>query len=1192
MEQERNSYQLDLIRKYCNDSPGDYGLWIADGPTGFGKTHNVLMYLYSQIAEHPEDERKYFFITPMKKNLPFEKLKAIFAEHGKAALYDQKVLVADANSESVMRKLPEVIDQIPSSLKEDPAFKSLRNDIAFMEMRKKGGGISLDLNQIEQVFQVNDEPAFRKMIARWLERAYARPQDRYQAIICDPKWKWISKLYPAETIREKQVIFLSMDKFLSVGPSIIEPVSLLYLSEFIKGSVIFMDEFDAAKDIMVRRIIADELRNRLDCIDMFNRISGAMNPELFPSMMLESSKQRSQGKYAGKSLKDSIETLRKMADSIQKRFNTGYQIKADADLSDVEQAFLFHDFRSITINDGGISIALDKSKRQNMIRMLKTPPRDHAHDLRYLLGSVLGFIGYAEKVFASLAQNYQENRNEALQRAAGDNDTAEQVHSIDDFSYENAVNSVLTLFKLTSEQKRFLTAQILMLHRCRWNSAKENNTDDLTFYERGFRYYILGDDPDHDMTTDINMLSFRNSAEKILLTICGTAKVIGLSATATVPTVLGNYDLDYLKSRLQDTFHTIADEDRATLKKEYEDNTAGYRDIHITAELIRSMDENGQYTINLWKQVYPDPEDAECIHNLIKQRVNDEDYLAARYLRIAAAYRKYVDHEDIHSFLCLLTKFPKQNDSKLDLDVLGQLFTWIRGNAGKPLTGTEGDVVVLPSGSDYETALNDIRERLGRGEKIFVISTYQTLGTGQNMQYPIPEDLKGRMIHTNCYPEDSDKDFDAIYLDRPTNQITNVQGDEWRDSDRDPAERIGLLAQNIFQLEALQENGTLSAGSVRRVIRWAFQRARGQGKKFSVRKELKDIYGSRDLKASVYKTLLQAVGRLCRTNMKNPDIYIFADASITDNVYLEAAEDEKRLLPPEFKALISLLRQSATKDDAGDGVETRLMNMANLQSIHGKQMITAYLEDQWTSQRIQGWKRLRLQLLQKPTVSADEMARNTAYRNLYVPVNGKGNRIWFQQDNDFDDIEFSFTKKRGFSEVSEDSARLTVLMKVPELHRLFEENGFAVSFDENDYILSPVMFQNIYKGALGEVVGKYILEKYYGLVLEEITDPEVFELFDYQIKGTSVYVDFKHWSESTYFSDEEMLKKIAEKAGRCGAECILAVNLMAANQFPSSRSLMEGIRIIEIPNLLQMEKGTVTLKCWNQIREEIHAYTN
>ena len=42
-------------------------------------------------------------------------------------------------------------------------------------------------------------------------------------------------------------------------------------------------------------------------------------------------------------------------------------------------------------------------------------------------------------------------------------------------------------------------------------------------------------------------------------------------------------------------------------------------------------------------------------------------------------------------------------------------------------------------------------------------------------------------------------------------------------------------------------------------------------------------------------------------------------------------------------------------------------------------------------------------------------------------------------------------------------------------------------FVENDYILCPPVFTNIYKGALGEYVGREILRSY-GIELEEITE--------------------------------------------------------------------------------------------------------
>ena len=67
----------------------------------------------------------------------------------------------------------------------------------------------------------------------------------------------------------------------------------------------------------------------------------------------------------------------------------------------------------------------------------------------------------------------------------------------------------------------------------------------------------------------------------------------------------------------------------------------------------------------------------------------------------------------------------------------------------------------------------------------------------------------------------------------------------------------------------------------------------------------------------------------------------------------------------------------------------------------------------------------------------------------------------------------------------------------------------SVGTDTPNYIYyfnkySNLAWNNIYKGALGEVVGKYILEKNLGVSVKEIDDPALFELFDYEIEGTSI----------------------------------------------------------------------------------------
>ena len=49
-------------------------------PTGFGKTHNVLNFIYSNYQAFNAQGRKIFFVTSLKKNLPIDSLKERFVE--------------------------------------------------------------------------------------------------------------------------------------------------------------------------------------------------------------------------------------------------------------------------------------------------------------------------------------------------------------------------------------------------------------------------------------------------------------------------------------------------------------------------------------------------------------------------------------------------------------------------------------------------------------------------------------------------------------------------------------------------------------------------------------------------------------------------------------------------------------------------------------------------------------------------------------------------------------------------------------------------------------------------------------------------------------------------------------------------------------------------------------------------------
>ena len=125
-----------------------------------------------------------------------------------------------------------------------------------------------------------------------------------------------------------------------------------------------------------------------------------------------------------------------------------------------------------------------------------------------------------------------------------------------------------------------------------------------------------------------------------------------------------------------------------------------------------------------------------------------------------------------------------------------------------------------------------------------------------------------------------------------------------------------------------------------------------------------------------------------------------------------------------------------------------------------------------------------------------------------------------------------------------------------------------------DRIMCPPIYNNIYKGALGEVLGKHIFERYVGLSVEKIADPAIFELFDYKIGNTKVFVDFKHWKLSYAVDADEYLQKIKDKAVACGAECIIVANLIMDEKhkkYSDIRSITSkdnSLKVLVVPALV------------------------
>ena len=127
------------------------------------------------------------------------------------------------------------------------------------------------------------------------------------------------------------------------------------------------------------------------------------------------------------------------------------------------------------------------------------------------------------------------------------------------------------------------------------------------------------------------------------------------------------------------------------------------------------------------------------------------------------------------------------------------------------------------------------------------------------------------------------------------------------------------------------------------------------------------------------------------------------------------------------------------------------------------------------------------------------------------------------------------------------------------------------------------MFNNIYKGALGEAIGKYVFESILKIQLFEMDD-SYFEFFDFKTKN-NIMVDFKYWKETMLVNDQEEREHIYSKMEECGASKVVVVNIASEHEYRDS--LSGDKRILEIPYIYRLDKHQMDNSMLRKITEFI-----
>lgn len=1131
----------EVIKGFCEDEQTTNGLFLIDMPTGAGKTYEVVHYIKELMEKFPE--KKIFFVTTLKKNLdaPYNDLLEILSEEQK-----KKVFRIKSNIDFVKENFDSIKNDVKGNDKvwKSDEFKQLKEKYEIVDFLKK-------CKKETQFKEFEDaERNFRKMLTYKLHEEFKDKKKKLLAVKTQPKWHWIGELYPSVYTQDYSVYFLTIDKFLLEHSTIVEHPYFFYNYPSFKNSFVFVDEFDATKETMLKNIIDRNIENGMNYIDLFKRIHSGLLTREIPQKLITPSEKRKKNEYNKLPLEKIIDDIKKLAQETNEKHKLDFCHKSQ-DFNHEERYFLFHDFGYSSMVSGQKNIVTKFDGKGNWNAILLNPDSE-TKKIQEVLSDIKRFINYFLTGVSVLSINYQQLRQEEISHS----DTQR------DYSIDSAIQTVLSTFIAEPS----IVAELVREVQLSWKNSDKTvstHTDDdyesgdTRFCNKGWNYYEFLDEDRHDLKTDIFRYSFEETPEKIMKKMCLSAKVIGLSATASLESVTANYDLNYLKWRLHSGYRQLTDNDRERLRQQFQKSVSGYKEDMIKVGVTEHITDDDYINSNQWEKIFSNKEVAGLIYEELERMLppkldskgkRAEVYQKRRYLRVAWVYKQFVQQPEIYSLLCMLTPLPNDDSNTLKWAFLQKIFKAISNETNVPYN----DVVVVLDSADFDNKKDSILNDLASGQRRFVVSSYQTIGAGQNLQYTIPQKLRNKLVHTNKFKEREQKDFDAIYLDKPTNVIVNMIS---------PDVSIKEVVRYIYQCEYLCDNYEISLADKDNNIRAAFDKLRGRSKYFN------SLLYTKSAQIAATRCLIQAVGRICRTNMKSQHIYIFAHDEIADVLYYPIIDDKSKDFNWEFRVLANRLKDNRKMliPEEIDAVK----KAENVSFKANRRILKMLNFKYWNKESIEQWQRLRDYVLQHPTLTQEEL-ENSPWKFFYIELPAEDNKVYYKTENDFFKTEVSFSAQSGFAAETIENVNLHSLLKLPKLKSYFEQKGYATDWEKRKFIMSPPLFNNIYKGALGEFIGRVFFKQIMNLELEDLV-PEYYEFFDFKVKGKPIYVDFKHWKESTRFDANEFIEKISTKKDECGAETIIVANTQIVSDSNYQPSVTQ--MIVEIPCLYSLVNG-------------------
>lgn len=1183
-----NNFLANAICEYVKRSEKK-GLVEMPLPTGFGKTHAVMQAI-SVMADREidsfSDVRRIIFTTTLKKNLPIEKLREYYKGD-----FDKEVLLLKSNVDSLIDfHACGGFSEIPEKFKDDAFYKMVKRLDRLKTLKTKKEKSSDEFEFIQELKdRINeDEQAFRKRIRSVLSENFRTSKEQKRAIKKKSEFQWIEKLYPYIFIDEKKIILMTMRKLLSGLSPLAGTGNSMLTEEFLKGSILFIDEYDATKKDVKDEIIEEQLRERLDLIRVFRSVHSALHSERFSNDLLD---VLHMDDYT---LQKFYESIIIHANELYERFHLGLSYRQEDGLVDRKKNFLFYDSQFQTILEKGkytIFAQEDKARhRMSITKGESDSSIDGNVSIQDLLRKVDAFMKRFSYFIWRWANAYMIKENsKRTERKSKDG------IELDMMTVDNAAYSIIDKFLSDRQEKRIIFSYYSKMNK---QAMRDGQRLPYSYFANGFTMFELEDNDANNDDTMMSMVKIKDTPESIMAFIAENALVFAISATAAIPSATGNYCRDYLKEVLKDKFHSLPEEDAELtdyIRKELEMRNEPYRN-EIGVE-VSDVPEDEELIKERLINCFADKESAKLCLNKIELETSELgeekcSYYANKYMRLAYVVRLFANQKDQQSLLYLGKALPKDSDgSTLKKNVLDYIIKMVNEDAG--LKGLHMIKSATLTSSSFDETKKQICERLKNGEKLIIFSSYQTVGAGQNLQYPVNESYRDNIVslpHSYNY-EKEERDIDSIYLDDITYLTENINDVKHFD-----------LKRNMYHLMQVMEcfgNYEISVETKRELIKAGFNSLQNIHPKCNV-----SLNDAQSIKLHVTRDVIQAVGRMGRTCLRNKHISIYIYEKVLRQLDYNTLMAEFN--SEEVKAIGKKLKTKEVTLSVDNQLQLALLR-ANTISIQvsGKILSTVKrsFKGEWSENDMRLWKELRELVLKHPTANEEDLAdddlrayyinglqplskylfsvNNNSYRNIHV---------WFEDEDSFRKSKQIIKDDNGrlvVHKCSEDDARLQILLNIKGIREMFQKRGYAEHFQTKKYIMSPALYTNIYKGALGEVCGRYIIENSTSLRLEEIQNGNQFEYFDYRIEGyPNVYIDFKHWkiSSAPYNDKDDIMREIRRKMDKIGAQRVYIIGILKDSESIANVSADE--RIITIPYLVDenVKIAHDMLKCIKEVK--------